>query len=74
MQIQNDISHILLFVKGELEGYLIRFESKPLREPARWFQDIWIIDESGRPYEHIGQLLKNPLVLVLLHFEEGGSN
>lgn len=72
MQIEDDISHVFLFVEGELKRHEEGLYSKPLSDSTRRLEYFRIVDEPRRANEHVGQLFHDSVGRVVLHFEEGG--
>lgn len=71
MQIENDISHVFLFVESQLKRHIEGFHCKPLAYSTRWLEYFWIVDEPRRSDEHVRELLHDSVGRVVLHFEEG---
>lgn len=74
MKIQDNVAHRLLPVEGQLEGQIVGFDYEPFLQLAGRLEDLGVIGESWRPNEHMGQLLEDAVVRVVLHFEEGGTD
>lgn len=71
MQIENYISHVFLFVEGQLKRHKEGFYNEPLAYSTRWLEYLRIVDEPWRSDEHIRELLHDSVGRVVLHFEEG---
>ena len=70
VQVKNYVAHLLLPIEVQLERYAKGLKSEPAAQPPSRTQNLRIVQKTRRPNQHVCQLLKHSLRLVVLQLKE----